>query len=73
MWLKNWNLFGEGKKTLLEKEKMLVTNIFSFFHNVFKSPLSQGHLKSGLCGKELKWYARKTPQAQLDIMETDLS
>ena len=25
----------EGKKTLWEMEKMLVTSIFSFFHNVF--------------------------------------
>ena len=32
-----------GLKTLLEKEKMLVTNIFSFPHNVFKWSLSQGH------------------------------
>ena len=29
-------------KTLLEKEKMLVTNIFSFSHNVFQTSLFQG-------------------------------
>ena len=35
--------FGLGSwKILREKEKMLVTSIFSFFHNVFKMPLSQG-------------------------------
>ena len=34
-------------------EKMLVTSIFSFSHNVFKRLLPQCHKKSGLCGKEL--------------------
>ena len=33
---------------------MLVTSIFSFFHNVFKRLLPQGCQKSGLCGKGLK-------------------
>ena len=33
---------------------MLVTSIFSFFHNVFQILLPQGHEKSGLCGKGLK-------------------
>ena len=37
-----------------KKEKMLVTSIFSFSYNVFKSPLFQSLLKSGLCRKELK-------------------
>ena len=32
---------------------MLVTNIFSFSHYVFKRLLFQGHQKSGLYGKEL--------------------
>ena len=36
------NLYREEKKTLLEKEKMLVTSIFFFSYNVFKSFLSQG-------------------------------
>ena len=31
----------------VEKEKMLVTSIFSFSHNVFKRHLPQGHLKPG--------------------------
>ena len=38
---------------IVEKEKMLVTSIFSFSHNVFKSLPVQYHLKLGLCGKEL--------------------
>ena len=33
---------------------MLVTKIFSFSHNVFERPLSQGRYQSGLCGKGLK-------------------
>ena len=35
-------------ETLWEKEKMLVTSIFSFSHNVFKSLLPHGHLMEGL-------------------------
>ena len=34
--------FGKDRKTLWEKEKMLVTSIFSFSHNVFKRVLFQG-------------------------------
>ena len=40
-------------KTLWEKEKMLVTRIFSIFHNVFKRHLHQGRQKSQWCGKGL--------------------
>ena len=36
-----------------EKEKMLVTSIFSFSHIVFQSLLCSGRLKSRLFGKEL--------------------
>ena len=36
MLIENWHLVWEGWKTLREKEKMLVTSIFSFSHNVFK-------------------------------------
>ena len=46
-------VLGTIKKTLWEKEKMLVTSIFSFSHNVFKSLFLQGRYKSGLCVKEL--------------------
>ena len=42
-----------GKKTLWEKEKLLVTSIFSFSHNVFKRLVSQGHQKVSLCGNGL--------------------
>ena len=33
----------KGEKTLWEKEKILVTSIFSFSHNVFRRLLSEGH------------------------------
>ena len=33
---------------------MLVTSIFMFSHNVFKSLFFQSRQKSGLCSKELK-------------------
>ena len=49
----NRNSFWDGWKTLQAMEKTLVTSIFSFSHHVFKSLLSQGRQKSGLCGKEL--------------------
>ena len=38
-------------KTLWEKEKMLVTSIFSFSHCGFKMLLFHNHLQSGLCCK----------------------
>ena len=47
MRLKYGNLFGEEQRTLLEKEKMLVTSVFSYSHNVFKRLLIP--LKSGDC------------------------
>ena len=45
-----------GWKTFGEKEKMLVTSVFSFSHDVFKRFLPNGSYKSGLCGKEIKYY-----------------
>ena len=38
----NLKFASERVKTLWEKEKMLVTSIFSFSHNVFKISLFQG-------------------------------
>ena len=55
----------DREKTLWDKEKMLVTSIFSFSHHVLKRLLSQTRqkvslcgngLKVGLCGKELNLY-----------------
>ena len=42
------------QKTLWEKEKMLVTSIFSFSHNIFRSLIYQGISNLGLCDKGLK-------------------
>ena len=39
-----------------EKEKMLVTSIFSFSYNVFKGLPFEGRKKLGLCGKELSLF-----------------
>ena len=36
-------------KTLWEKEKMLVTSIFSFFHSVFHSIIEQNHHFGNVC------------------------
>ena len=41
------------RKHCEKKEKMLVTSIFSFSHNVFRRPLNKGLLKVIFCGKEL--------------------
>ena len=42
-----------GQKISWKNEKMLVTSIFSFFHDVFKKASSiGGHCKSELCDKE---------------------
>ena len=38
-----------GKKTLLEKEKLLVTSNFSFSHKVFHSYISLVHQNAALC------------------------
>ena len=45
--------FPYGKKTLWEKEKLLVTSNFSFSHCVFKRFVSQGRQKVSLCGNGL--------------------
>ena len=42
-----------GRKTLWEKEKLLVTSNFSFSHSVFKRLVSQGHQKVSFCGNGL--------------------
>ena len=46
--------YPNGKKTLWEKEKLLVTSNFSFSHSVFKRLVSQRRLKVSLCGNGLK-------------------
>ena len=48
--------YPNGKKTLWEKEKLLVKNNFSFSHSVFKRLVSQGRQKVSLCGNGLKGF-----------------
>ena len=43
-------------KTLLEKEKLLITSNFSFSHSVFKRLVFQGRQKVSLCGNGLTLY-----------------
>ena len=43
----------KGLKTLWEKEKMLVTSIFSFSFSVFERLLSKSCFMFGFCGKGL--------------------
>ena len=45
--------YPKGKKTLWEKEKLLVMSNFSFSHSVFKRLVSQGRQKASLCRNEL--------------------
>ena len=45
-------------ENIVEKEKMLITSIFSFAQNVFKSFLFHRRKKSGLSGKVLSWVKR---------------
>ena len=43
--------FGLGRvENIVGKGENAGTSIFSFSHNVFKSPLFRGCLKQGLCG-----------------------
>ena len=53
MLLKTLNLCSIGKKTLWVKEKILVTSIFSFSHNVYQRCFPEGHEMSSLSGKGL--------------------
>ena len=46
-------VLGRVEDIVGKEENVGVTSVFSFSQNVVKSPALQGHLKSGLCGKEL--------------------
>ena len=43
-----------GKKTLLEKEKLLVTSNFSFPHNIFHNYIFEVDQNAAFCGNGLK-------------------
>ena len=48
----NRKLYKQVENTW-EKEKLLVTSNFSFFHSVFKRLVSKGRQKVSLCGSGL--------------------
>ena len=54
IWRKWQQFIQTGRKTLCEKEKLLVRSNFSFSHSVFKRLVSQGRQKVSLCGTGLK-------------------
>ena len=51
-----WKVVQKGRKTLWEKEKLLVTSNFAFSHSVFKSSVLQTQKTQGLFGKGLTLY-----------------
>ena len=53
IWRKWQKVIQMGKKTLWEKEKLLITSNFSFSQGVFKMLVSQGRQKVSLCGNGL--------------------
>ena len=56
MQLKSWKFSLLSKKTLWEREKMLITSIFSFSQDVFKRLLLLCRKKEALCIKLLTHY-----------------
>ena len=66
MWLKKLELLWEEKKALLEKDKMLVSSIFSSSHIVFYLFASlEAHLNSLLDNKMLDWSKLKQIAANI--------
>ena len=62
-----------GRKTLWEKEKLLVSSNFSFSHSVFKRLVSQGRQKVSLCGNGLMynpkqlWHGKKETSEKIVV------
>ena len=52
-WMKMAKGSPKGKKTLWEKEKLLITSNFPYTHNVFKRHILQTGKNKGLFGKGL--------------------
>ena len=59
--------FPKGQKTLREKEKLLVTTIFSFSHSDFKRLTLQTRKNQGLFGKGLRWFKRFWSEVKLTL------
>ena len=56
-----------GKKTMWEREKLLVTSNFSFSHSVFKGLVMQTRKNQGLFGKGLNMLTVQKPNMQSDL------
>ena len=59
--------YPKGQKTW-GKEKLLVTNIFSFSHSAFQRLVLQSHKNKGLFGKELihfEWMVNSLPNSKV--------
>ena len=61
--------YPNGKKTLWEKEKLLVTSNFSFSHSIFKRLKLQTRKNQGLFGKRLSNNENKSTQNKLQIQQ----
>ena len=60
----------KGKKTLWEKEKLLIMSNFSFSHSVFKRPVLQTRKNLGLFGKVLRHLTFMRLKAKFSIIWT---
>ena len=56
-----------GQKTLQEKEKLLVTSNFSYYHSVFKR--LQTRKNQGLFGKGLRPLSQSTAHIDFDFLQ----
>ena len=68
--------YQNGYKTMWEKEKLFVTNNFSFSRSVFKRVVLQTRKNKGLFGKgltTLKRHAQKTPTRKRVREKTSIS
>ena len=55
IWWKWQKVIQKGRKTLWEKEKLLVTSNFSFSHNVFKRLVSKGRFQKACFQGVIVW------------------
>ena len=67
----------KDRKTLWEKEKLLVASNFSFSHSVFKRPVLQTRKNQGLFGKGLNGYQKdkkkRAPQNTAALLDFHFS
>ena len=59
-------------ENIVGKEENAGNQHFLFSHNVFKRPLLQGRLQSGLCGKELNFYVKSFLTNKIQVMNNQI-